>query len=151
MTNFSSKTVATALAAVILSTSIVSTVSVTSAEAGMRGHGIERMHRGHGGYRGHRGHGNRNMAIGLGIAGAIAIIGSAIEASRNAVPAHVKRRCEQANEWDQLARDARSMAAEDRRRGDKAGANFMMREALRRERNAQLARIDCKRWMAEYR
>lgn len=140
MTIFSKKAISTLLSAAILSTAVMTSVNVSSAEAGMRG---ERYH------HGHRGIGTAG-AIGLGIFGALAVI-SAVQAAKNSYPAHVKRRCAQASEWAALADSARKNARIQRARGDKRGAREWRRDAKRRDARARAARRDCKRWKADYR
>ncbi len=150
MTTISKRTIATALSAIVLSTGIATTFNVSSAEAGMRGNGHERIYRGgNRGYPGHGGNFNGNMAIGMGVIGAMAIIG-AMQA-RPAVPQHVTRRCAQYAEWRDLHDNAKKNARIQLGRGDQRGANSWLRSARRYAAKADAARRDCKRWTADYR
>lgn len=145
MNSFSRKTISSAVAAVILSTSIMTSLSVSTAEAGMRNQQIQRVHRGH-----HGNHAGRNLAIGLGVLGAIAVI-NAIQASKNAVPAHVKRRCAQYGEWRELVANAKRNARIQYGRGDQRGGDEWLRSARFYASKADQARRDCERWRADYR
>lgn len=139
MNIISRKTIATALSAIVLSTTIATTFDISSAEATMRNHGSS--NRNHGGSNF-----NRNMAIGMGVMGAIAIIG-AMQA-QNAQPKHVKRRCAQYGEWRQLMNNAKNNARTQLARGDQRGANSWLRSARRYAAKADAARRDCKQWAA---
>ena len=137
MNTISKKTIATALSAIVLSTTIATTFDVSSAEASMRNQGSSYRNRGGSNF-------NRNMAIGMGVMGAIAIIG-AMQA-QSAPPRHVTRRCAQYDEWRDLMKNAKNNARIQLARGDQRGANSWLRSARRYAANADAARGDCKRW-----
>jgi hypothetical protein len=86
----------------------------------------------------------RNMAIGLGVIGAMAIIG-AMQA-QSAPPRHVTRRCAQYGEWRDLMKNAKNNARIQLARGDQRGANGWLRSARRYAAKADAARRDCKSW-----
>ena len=143
MTLISKKTIATALSIIVLSTSFATTSYVSSAEASMREHRVERAHRG--GHRRHGGNSGRNMAIGMGVLGALAII-SAVKAANDDAPKHVKRRCAQYGEWRALVKNAKRNAQVQFDRGDARGGNEWLKSARFYAKKADQARRDCKRW-----
>lgn len=145
MTIISKRTIATALSAIVLSTSVATTFNISSAEAGMREQNLERVQRGHRGHRRHGGHFNRDMAVGAGIFGALAIIG-AIQAAPPAVPGYVKRRCAQYAEWRELVEEAKDNARIQLARGDQQGADDWLRSARHYAKKADEARRDCESW-----